>query len=139
MEDRKADVLVISPHPDDAEFGAAGSVAGFVQDGKSVVYVICTNGDKGTDDIRVKPEDLAQIRELEQLAAAEVLGVRKVSRTLRNSGKRSSVRSGHSSRILSSPPILTADTSGTETTGSSDEWSWMLFFLTREMYGLILT
>lgn len=78
MEDKKADVLVISPHPDDAEFGAAGSVAGFVRDGKSVVYVICTNGDKGTDDINVKPEDLAEIREQEQLAAAEVLGVREV-------------------------------------------------------------
>ena len=78
MEKKKADVLVISPHPDDAEFGAAGSVAGFVKDGKSVVYVICSNGDKGTDDINVKPEDLVKIREQEQLAAADILGVREV-------------------------------------------------------------
>jgi LmbE family N-acetylglucosaminyl deacetylase len=78
MKDKKADVLVISPHPDDAEFGAAGSIAGFVREGKTVVYVICTNGDKGTDDINVKPEDLAKIREKEQLAATEVLGVREV-------------------------------------------------------------
>jgi len=78
MENKKADVLVISPHPDDAEFGAAGSVAGFVQEGKSVVYVICSNGDKGTDDLNVKPEELAKIREQEQLAAADILGVREV-------------------------------------------------------------
>ena len=78
MKTKKADVVVISPHPDDAEFGAAGSVAGFIRDGKSVVYVICTNGDKGTDDINVKPVDLAKTREQEQLAAAEVLGVREV-------------------------------------------------------------
>ena len=78
MKDKKADVLVISPHPDDAEFGAAGSVAAFVRNGKSVVYVICTSGDKGTEDINLKPEDLAKIREREQLAAAKVLGVREV-------------------------------------------------------------
>jgi LmbE family N-acetylglucosaminyl deacetylase len=78
MKDKKTHILVISPHPDDAEFGAAGSVAGFVRDGKSVVYVICTNGDKGTDDINVKPADLAMTREQEQLAAAKVLGVREV-------------------------------------------------------------
>lgn len=78
MKDKKADILVITPHPDDAEFGAAGSVAGFVHEGKSVVYVVCSNGDKGTDDINVKPEELAKIREQEQLAAAAILGVREV-------------------------------------------------------------
>jgi LmbE family N-acetylglucosaminyl deacetylase len=79
MEDKKrADVLVFSPHPDDAEFGTAGTVAKFVKEGKSVVYVICTNGDKGTDDINTKPEELVTIREKEQRAAAEILGVREV-------------------------------------------------------------
>jgi LmbE family N-acetylglucosaminyl deacetylase len=78
MEDKKADVLVITPHPDDAEFGAAGSVAGFTQEGNSVVYVVCSNGDKGTDDLNMKPEELAKLREKEQLAAADVLGVREV-------------------------------------------------------------
>jgi len=78
MADKKADILVITPHPDDAEFGAAGSVAGFVQEGKSVVYVVCTSGDKGTNDINVKPKDLVKIREQEQLAAADILGVREV-------------------------------------------------------------
>lgn len=78
MKNIKADTLVISPHPDDAEFGAAGSVSKMVQQGQSVVYVICTNGDKGTDDPAVRPEKLALIREQEQLAAARVLGVKEV-------------------------------------------------------------
>jgi len=78
MKKIKADTLVISPHPDDAEFGTAGSVAGMVKQGKVVVYVICTNGDKGTDDPELKPAELASIREQEQLEAAQVLGVKEV-------------------------------------------------------------
>jgi LmbE family N-acetylglucosaminyl deacetylase len=78
MKKIKADYLVITPHPDDAEFGTAGTVAGLIAEGKTVVYLVCTNGDKGTDDIYLKPEKLAEIREKEQLQAAEVLGVQKV-------------------------------------------------------------
>lgn len=73
-----ADVLVIAAHPDDAEFGAAGSVACWTREGKTVVYVLCTNGEKGTGDRNVSPEWLAKVREKEQLAAAQVLGVREV-------------------------------------------------------------
>ncbi len=78
MKDKKADVLVISPHPDDAEFGAAGSVANFVRQGKVVVYIVCTNGDKGSESLDCKPEDLARVREKEQLEAAKILGVKDV-------------------------------------------------------------
>jgi len=67
--------MVVTPHPDDAEFGVAGTVAKWVAEKKSVVYVVCTNGDKGTSDINMKPEELARIREQEQLAAAKLLGV----------------------------------------------------------------
>ena len=70
--------LVITPHPDDAEFGVSGSVARWTREEKEVVYVVCTNGDKGTSDPDMKPEDLAKIREQEQLDAAKVLGVREV-------------------------------------------------------------
>ncbi len=73
-----ADIMVVAAHPDDAEFGAAGSVALWTREGKSVVYVLCTSGEKGTSDRSVKPEWLAQVREKEQIAAAEVLGVREV-------------------------------------------------------------
>ncbi len=70
--------LVFTPHPDDAEFGIAGTVVNWVKEGKDVVYAVCTNGDKGTSDPKVLPAELALIREKEQLAAADLLGVREV-------------------------------------------------------------
>jgi len=66
------------PHPDDAEFGAAGSVAHWIKEGRETIYIVCTSGDKGTDDINLNPEDLARIREKEQQDAARVLGVKEV-------------------------------------------------------------
>lgn len=71
-------VLVVTPHPDDAEGGAGGTIARFAREGKKIVLVVCTNGDKGTSDRTIKPETMAAIREKEQLAAAEVLGVEEV-------------------------------------------------------------
>ncbi len=70
--------MIIAAHPDDAEFGVGGSVARWTKEGKTVVYVVCTNGDKGTSDRDVDPERLAGIREKEQIAAANLLGVREV-------------------------------------------------------------
>ena len=78
MVTKPAQVMVVTPHPDDAEFGVAGTVARWVSEGREVIYVVCTNGDKGTDDPNIKPEDLAEIREEEQRAAAGLLGVREV-------------------------------------------------------------
>ena len=75
---KKADVLVIVPHPDDAEFGAAGTVAKLVRSDKRVVYIICTNGDKGTSDRQMQPEKLSEVRQAEQRAAAKILGVSEV-------------------------------------------------------------
>ncbi len=78
MTVKPADVLVFTPHPDDAESAASGTVVRWVREGKDVVYVVCTNGDKGTSDADISPEELVKIRQAEQLAAAEVLGVRDV-------------------------------------------------------------
>lgn len=72
------DVMVICPHADDAEFGAAGTVARWTREGRRVVYVVITNGDKGTTDRSLPPESLVAIREREQRAAARVLGVQDV-------------------------------------------------------------
>jgi LmbE family N-acetylglucosaminyl deacetylase len=74
----EADIMVVSPHPDDAEYGVAGTVARWVKEGKRVIYVVCTNGDKGTSDINMDPEKLAHTRKTEQHAAAQVLGVSEV-------------------------------------------------------------
>ena len=78
MEVKPAQVMVVTPHPDDAEFGVAGTVVHWVRNGKDVIYVVCTNGDKGSSDAGMMPEELAKIREEEQKAAANSLGVREV-------------------------------------------------------------
>jgi len=75
---KPAHVMVVTPHPDDAEIGAAGTVARWTGEGKDVIYVVCTNGDKGTSDTNMKSGELARIREQEQLAAAKLLGVKEV-------------------------------------------------------------
>jgi len=78
MKTKVAQVMVVTPHPDDAEYGVAGTVVRWVSQGKEIVYVVCTNGDKGTSDASVKPKELAKTREEEQIAAANLLGVREV-------------------------------------------------------------
>ena len=78
MDTQLANVLVVTPHPDDAEYGVAGTVARWTNEGRTVVYVVCTNGDKGTSDREVKSESLIKIREKEQIAAANLLGVKEV-------------------------------------------------------------
>jgi len=78
MEEKRADIMVVTPHPDDAEFGVGGTVVHWVRQGKEVVYIVCTNGDKGTENAKVKPDELAGIRQKEQLKAAKILGVKEV-------------------------------------------------------------
>src|SRR5262245_34922208 len=68
-------VMVVTAHPDDSEFGAGGTVAKLVREGKQVTYCILTNGNKGSGDRTMTPERLATIREEEQRNAARVLGV----------------------------------------------------------------
>ncbi len=72
------DILVIIAHPDDAEYGCAGTVLRWIREGRSVAYAVCTSGEKGTSDRNVRPEELARLREAEQQAAADLLGVREV-------------------------------------------------------------
>ncbi len=78
MQASPIELLVIAPHPDDAEFGIAGTVAGLTAQGKKVVYVVVTSGEKGTDDMDTRPEILKDLREKEQLGAADLLGVSEV-------------------------------------------------------------
>jgi LmbE family N-acetylglucosaminyl deacetylase len=71
-------VLVMVAHPDDAEFGAAGTVARLTADGKDVFYGIATDGSKGSAEPDMTPDRLTAIRKREQQAAATVLGVKEV-------------------------------------------------------------
>lgn len=68
--------LTIAAHPDDAEFGAGGTLAAWAEAGTEISMLIITDGSKGTWDSDVTPETLAVIRKEEQADAARALGVR---------------------------------------------------------------
>ena len=70
--------MVVVAHADDAEWGCAGTVAQWCNNGWEVVYVLCTDGSKGTDDAKLTSEELVSIRKKEQLDAGQVLGLHKV-------------------------------------------------------------
>lgn len=73
-----ASALVIVAHPDDIEFGCAGTVARWVSEGARVTYALLTNGAAGSSDPNMTRQRLAELREAEQRAAAKVLGVEQV-------------------------------------------------------------
>lgn len=68
-------ILAVGAHPDDMDFGASGTIAKFVGEGYKVYYLLCTDGSRGSDDLRMTHERLAQMRKSEQKAAGKVLGV----------------------------------------------------------------
>lgn len=70
--------LVIYAHADDAEYGLAGTVASWVDQGVEVTYCMVTNGSSGSNDKDMTRERLAEIRAAEQAAACEVLGVKEL-------------------------------------------------------------
>lgn len=70
--------LVIAAHPDDIEFGAAGTVARWTRAGAEVRYVLCTSGDVGIADMSLTRAQVREIREAEQRKAAEIVGVKDV-------------------------------------------------------------
>ena len=67
--------LAIFSHPDDAEFSAAATIAHLTAAVAEVHYVVTTDGGKGTEDPAVTSAQLTAVREAEQRAAADVLGV----------------------------------------------------------------
>src|SRR5438067_5541764 len=68
-------ILVVSAHPDDIEFGCAGSVAKWTDEGAEVTYCIVTDGSTGTADAELAGEKLAAIRRTETIEAASIVGV----------------------------------------------------------------
>ena len=67
--------LAVVAHPDDIDFGAAGTIASWVEEGIEVSYLLCTNGDAGGFDPAVPRSEIAGIRQDEQRAAAKEVGV----------------------------------------------------------------
>lgn len=76
LDDREVErVLAVTAHPDDIDFGAAGTIASWTAAGIEVTYCLCTDGDAGGFDPAVDRADIPGIRRAEQEAAAKVLGV----------------------------------------------------------------
>jgi len=70
--------MVVVAHPDDMEFSSAGTVAKFVREGREVVLVQCTSGDKGTARRDITSAELAALREEEEREACRRLGVQHI-------------------------------------------------------------
>lgn len=72
--------MSIHAHPDDQEFSIGGTLAKWARAGCEIISVTITSGDSGSNDVTkdgsYKPE-LARLRETEQMAANEVLGVKR--------------------------------------------------------------
>jgi LmbE family N-acetylglucosaminyl deacetylase len=68
-------ILVVTAHPDDVDFGAAGSVAVWTSEGSQVTYCVVTDGDAGGFDPTVDRAEIPGIRRAEQTAAAAAVGV----------------------------------------------------------------
>ena len=78
MDDTPQRVLVVTAHPNDAEFWCGGSIARWISEGAAVRYVVCTDGAKGATDPAVSASDLAAVRQQEQADAAGELGVQEL-------------------------------------------------------------
>jgi LmbE family N-acetylglucosaminyl deacetylase len=72
-------VLVVTAHPDDVDFGMAGTVATLTSEGVDVAYCLVTSGDAGGDALVMERADRAKLRESEQRTAASFLGVTDVT------------------------------------------------------------
>ena len=70
--------LVIVAHPDDIEFTCAGTLARWARAGTRLCYVLCTSGEVGIAEPGMTKARATEIREAEQLAAAEIVGAKDV-------------------------------------------------------------
>ena len=71
--------MTIFAHPDDAEFGVAGTLAKWAAGGCEITMVLCTSGNVGTHDSQYTLKTLARTRETEQKAVATFLGAKHVA------------------------------------------------------------
>ncbi len=67
--------LVVVAHPDDVDFGTAGTIAYLTNRGVDVAYCLVTSGDAGGDESTDSREERVAVREAEQTAAAKEVGV----------------------------------------------------------------
>jgi LmbE family N-acetylglucosaminyl deacetylase len=68
--------MAIYAHPDDVDFGCSGTLAAWIARGTHVTYCVLTSGQKGTWDPKKTGKEMARVREREQRAAGEAIGVK---------------------------------------------------------------
>lgn len=68
--------MFIYAHPDDIEFGVAGTAAKWIKAGSEIIYVLLTDGNVGSHKDGISLDELAHIRRKEQTAAADVVGAK---------------------------------------------------------------
>lgn len=71
--------LAVAAHPDDLEFGAAGTVTRWTEEGWQVHYAIASSGQRGVQDVHRDPVEFGELREDEARKAAAVCGVASVT------------------------------------------------------------
>ena len=71
--------MVVVAHADDAEYGCSGTVAKLCSEGWEMVYVLCTDGSKGSSDREMTREELVRIRREEQINAGKALGLKDIA------------------------------------------------------------
>jgi len=79
LEIKGKTILAVAAHADDLDFGAAGTIASWANQGANIYYLILTDGSKGSEDEKMTGEKLAKLRQNEQRLAAKVLGVKDVT------------------------------------------------------------
>jgi LmbE family N-acetylglucosaminyl deacetylase len=71
-------LLVVTAHPDDVDFGSAGTMAVLADAGVEVTYCLVTDGDAGGSDREMSRSDMAALRRAEQTRAAKAVGVERL-------------------------------------------------------------
>jgi len=72
-------ILVIQAHPDDADNSSSGTIARWAREKREIHYVLCTSGNRGSNDPEMTPERLGPLREQEEQNAADTLGVKSLT------------------------------------------------------------
>src|SRR3981081_3412418 len=68
--------MAVYAHPDDVDFGCSGTLAAWIERGTHVTYCVVSSGQKGTHDLKMTGPQMAKIREREQRAAGQAIGVK---------------------------------------------------------------
>ena len=74
MSKRNEVILAVGAHQDDIDFIASGSIAKWIGEGAVVYYLLCTNGNKGSDDPKMTSAKLAKTSPAKRQACSSLQG-----------------------------------------------------------------